>query len=522
MPFPNNQTVDVAFETGAAYEGDDIEIMAKSLTIDGQEMEKGVWTHEENAAIPEGITISMVSKKIEITESGEIDFAATYGAVDGYWQVTVASGVTVTNTTALAGTSGDVISVSGGGTFVQKVSSPDFSSEFRIGKAIVTVVEDRGLGTGRIRISGYSKAGGTSQLAFANGSEDIEMPNEIVVLGNGESGNQAKAQVYFGANSGLVTFSGDVDATDRVFSLFASTALAWTTVGADFTGSVTARQVTLDCRIYLFHGRVDADELYATGNANQGAARYTSGVYLYSSENRIGYCHARKSSVVYAEAVNVFGGSRLEMDIGDCTIGTNSQTVARLGGSASRASISAGTGASVFSTLTLTGGVAKATTSTKLANRMNFVIDDHGEAGDFVQVVTNYNGEATAHAMSGTIAVKRGMLRVEDKVTFTNVTGVDVSAEGALVLGSEATFGTAANVKKTGLTLRVAPEATVTVDDGLTVNVHRCWIGEEGLRAGDYTGEGGLSTATVLPQLTGTGVLHVGRSSGQGLILMVR
>ena len=515
MPFPNNQTVDVSFMTGAAYDGDDIEVFAKSLTIDGQVMEKGVWTHEDNEAIPEGITISMVSKKIEITESGEIDFAATYGAVDGYWQVTVASGVTVTNTTALTGAAGNIIAIAGGGTFVQEVASPGFASEIRIGKATVTVVSDRGLGTGRIVIDGKTKAGGTSRLAFANGDEPIEMPNEIDIRSNG--GSSDNSQLYFFDGTGLVTFSGDVSADGFDVYIWGTISTDWKTVGADFTGRVIVGLVQTGGRTIRFHGALDAERVCAFANASN--PKTISAVELYSPDNRIGYCYAARGGCIRVKEAESLGGAQIGMTTswtGEFSVYSNDQTAAYITGDCKGYINGAATGDPA--TLTLTGGVVSATMGlATLSDRMNIVVDDRGEAGDFVQVLTD-----ATHTMKGTITVKRGTLELGDSVSFKNLTGVGVSADGALVLGDNEVFGTAADVKKNDLTLRLDPDSSVTVADGVTVNVHRLWIGEEGKVAGDYTGAGGPSTATVLPQLSGTGILHVGHSSGQGLLLLFR
>ena len=129
--------------------------------------------------------------------------------------VTIASGVTVTNTTALVGTG--LLTVKGGGTLYLTQPSPNFSGDVYIGKATVAVTASDALGKGAVTIQGKTSAGGTSRIMFDNGSSAIELANDITIESTG--GSAANAQLYFVKNSAVVTVSGDIraDGTDFTF-----------------------------------------------------------------------------------------------------------------------------------------------------------------------------------------------------------------------------------------------------------------------------------------------------------------
>ena len=520
MPFPNDGTVDVAFATGAQYEGNPIEINAKSLTLDGVVQEPGYYTHDNAPAIPEGVTVFMISRTLTLGTSGEIDFAGTQGAVDGYWLVTVPSGVAVTNTTALAASSGiNAIEFTGGGTFVQLAESPDFDASVRIGKATLVATKSKALGVGNVAINGYDKENGTSRLYFDNGEEVVNFPNNIKIKNGctapGTSSQTKAAIVFAGGGQGKVALSGNVVTGTGKFVFY-----GFNNTTAEFSNkTVVSELYLLGSTYYDFIGDIVSEMLYAY--AGTGSSAYPPKLRLSSSENDIGVIKSRKSAQIDICAPNGIGGGAIafsSIGSGGVCLNGNCQTAAYVDneGSSDAGTLSGGTGNEV-AVLTVTGGVSKATTMVKLTDSLSLVVDDKGTAGDFVQVFSN-----GVHTMSGVIAVKRGTLELKGDATFKKVSSVEVDG-GELVLATDsATFGNETEVRSGNIDMTISAGGRVTVSDGLAVNVNKANVGGRGLPAGNYTGIGGPAGAIVLPQLGGTGVLHVCKTSGMGFVVILK
>ena len=522
MPFPSDGTVDVAFSAGAQYEGNPIEINAKSLTLDGVVQEPGYYTHDNAPAIPEGVTVFMISRTLTLGTSGEIDFAGTQGAVDGYWLVTVPSGVAVTNTTALAASSGiNAIEFTGGGTFVQLAESPDFDALVRIGKATLMVTKSNALGMGAVTVNGYDKENGTSCLCFNNGGDAIVFPNDIKIkigCASYDSESPTKAAIVFaGGEQGKVTLSGKVVTGKDKFVFY-----GYNDTVAEFSNEAIVSELHLYGNTYYdFIGAVTAEMLYAfsgTGGVNPPAK-----LRLRSSENDIAVIRSRKRARVDVYAPNAIGGAAIIFSASDGSgkgvyLNGNSQTAAYVdnAGSSDAGVLYGGNGDEV-AILTVTGGVASARTKVSLKEKLSLVVDDKGPSGDFVQVFSN-----GVHTMSGAITVKRGTLELKGDATFKKVSSVEVEG-GELVLATDsATFGNETEVRAGNIDMTISSVGRMTVSDGLTVNVHKANVGGRGLRSGNYTGIGGPAGATVLPQLGGTGILHVCKTSEMGFVVILK
>ena len=129
-----------------------------------------------------------------------------------------------------------------------------------------------------------------------------------------------------------------------------------------------------------------------------------------------------------------------------------------------------------------------------------------------------------ASPTTGSITVSNGTFAVVGATTFSNVTQI-VVADGAtfamggtaagafksvtrVTVGSKATFqmGLVEAFTTANLTLDLAADATVVVPDGATFDVSAILVDGDGLPVGTaYTGADGVSGATKIPQLSGTG-----------------
>lgn len=129
-----------------------------------------------------------------------------------------------------------------------------------------------------------------------------------------------------------------------------------------------------------------------------------------------------------------------------------------------------------------------------------------------------------ASPTTGSITVSNGTFAVTGATTFSNVTEIvvadgatfamDGTAAGAfksvtrVTVGAKATFrmGLAEAFTTANLTLDLAADATVFVPDGAAFDVGAILVDGDGLPVGTaYTGADGVSGATKIPQLSGTG-----------------
>lgn len=508
-PFPNDRSVDVVIWTGAQYEGEPMEIKAQSLIIDGFLQPDGYYTHENTPAIPEGLVVSMVSREITLSESGAIDFVGTYGYVDGYWQITIPAGVAVTNTTALSSSSSKTaIEFLGGGTFVQTAGNSGLTATIRIGKATVVATEEYALGIGDVVISGYNK--GASQLRFDTGDATMSFPNNVRVLKGCDSpttDSAVKAPLSFcGSSSGQIALSGSIVCEAEGNYVF---------YGQNFTrvyfqGPVSGySQYLYGDGHFDFSGPLTNDLLYAWSVSGLSAAKLS----LSTSASSLGRLLSRKNATLNLYAENAIGGGSVTFEGKGMELHGNSQIAAYVS-STTVGTLTGNTDGGV-ATLTLTGGVTLAESNATLKDNLSLVVDDSGSAGDFVQIFTN-----GTHTMGGELVVKRGTLTLAGASTFKSVSGVKVEGGEMRFETEAATFGSESEVRNAEMNMIITGAGRVCIADGLTVNVNRLSVGGLFVENGDYTGVGGPANATVLPQLTGTGVLHVCRPGRKGSVLV--
>lgn len=328
----------------------------------------------------------------------------------------------------------------------------------------------------------------------------------------------------FKSNSGeLIRFNGTVD----VSGAFVSTMRC----GIGFRNRLTTR-----------------DELYVSGAAGSPAS--TPYVYLYSDENGIGYLQTRINGSFVCKGTNVLGGGRLYFadcrSEGGLMLKTFDQRLSyaytQYDQLSKRALISAD--ATAGAVLTLTGtvaGVSAVCNYTPLQGKLSVVMDQCGEA----PCTQTFKGGA--HTTTGSITVRKGTLVFADNTsqatTLDKVPAVTVEGgELKLTTVTEAALASVTNLTISGGTFAVegpgqdpfgplastkaiasiSASGTLAIADGLTVSVKRLKIDGQFVDAGRYTGEGGPASATVIPQLTGTGVLAVGKSGPGGSILVIR
>ena len=498
------------------------------------------------------LTVEYTGKTIHLTENdAEIDLCELMGgSLSVPCDVIIDAGVTNYNTTALTGIY--PLTVTGGGVLVLNASSPDYTGEVYIGNASVRVTADQPFGTGKVTIAGYVGAGNkTSRIQFAN-TEEITIPNELEIV---DSGENAVFSSLKGAKK--VTFTGAVVARTGLrisdgHSTSTSTAIYWS-----FQDTVD-----VDAGLLYLEGygsmelcaKSTAPTLYAQGG---GSPAGKPQIHLYSSDNVIGCIQSRWEGAIFAEAENAWGGGRISDNTGyemTFSLKTYDQVMKYI-----NAGIYTGTSMSTEAqivadaagaTLTLTGTTSSQTTHRMRLNGGVSLVLDSANA-NFVQ--TFKGGTSTTKgsitAKSGTLAftddidktgkqkllstnyvslvnvpqlnVTGGAIRISpirDGI-FAGVTNLTVSAGSFAVEGpGQEPFGPLASTKAI---VSLSGSGTMAIADGLTVSVKCLLVDGQFVEEGRYTGEGGPSDATVLPQLTGTGVLAV-RRSGLGLYIILR
>lgn len=362
-----------------------------------------------------------------------VDDTIVFGEITEDSTITIASGETVTSSTAIIGSG--KLSVGGGGTLVLSAASSDYSGEIYIGNATVEVTTGYALGTGKVTIQGFAGAsGGTdttaiSQLRFSTGSTAATFPNAIDI----ETASAVKidgttyttSHLFFNANTAIVTLDGKITAQKDV-SISDTHSSNTDTIYARFTNDITAQSLaTFDgwCG-YQFDGKVTVSgQFYAIGAVSPN---HMTKFYLYSSENSLGYLQVRRGAKIVAKAENVYGGGYLTWRDSGATggypIGKFDQTIAYVKRSTSNTGyISADS--TVGATLTLTGGVATATaTLCDLQGALNITVDDCGAAGTFTQV---FAGDL-AYSLTGKLTAKRGTLKVTGAAAMPALKAIEV------------------------------------------------------------------------------------------------
>lgn len=507
------------------------------------------------------LTVTSRVKTIRITESGEVDLKALMGddALTKPWSVEIAAGVTATNTTAFEGLG---VEVTGGGCLAIATPSPEFTGGIYIGNAILVILcaAENPLGTGQVIIQGVKSAsGGTdmaavSQLRFAlDDSTPCRLANDILI----ESAYSVKiegdtiscSQVAFTKLPvGTVDFDGNlvskggmsVGCLEEVKS--ASAELICFNGTVDIAGVFVS---TMRCGIGFRNRLTTSGELYASGAAGSPAS--VPYIYLYSDENRIEHLQTRINGSFVCMETNVLGGGY--MYFADCRsdgglmLKTFDQRLSyvytQYDQLSKRALISAD--ATAGAVLTLTGtvaGVSAVCKYTPLQGKLSVVMDQCGEAA----CTQTFKGGA--HTTTGSITVRKGTLAFADnteqattldKVPAVTVEGGELklttataaalaSVTNLTISGGMFTLdGTGANAfgERSKAIASISGDGKLALADGLEANVKCLLVDGQFVDAGRYTGEGGPSDATVIPQLTGTGVLTV-RQSGLGVCILLR
>lgn len=510
------------------------------------------------------LTVTSRVKTIRITESGEVDLKALMGdeALTKVWGVEIAAGVTATNTTALEGLG---VEVTGGGRLAVATPSPEFTGGVYIGNAIVEILcaAENPLGTGPMIIQGIEDAsGGTdttavSQLCFTLGDDTpcrlandilIESADSVTISKKSYSCSQF---LFTKPPAGTVDFDGDVVARGSV-SFASDGAFIVTTVTAErirFNGTVDIvgnLVSTMRCGIGFRNRLTATGSAYASGSATSPAAAIPY-IYLYSDANSIKYLTTRINGSFVCEGTDVLGGSYLYY--GDCRASSalmlktfdQRLSYARTDNDAANKCGLISADASAGAVLTLTGtvaGVSAVCNYTPLQGKLSVVMDQCGEEA----CTQTFKGGT--HTTTGSITVKKGTLVFADNTsratTLDKVPAVTVEGgELKLTTATEAALASVTNLTISGGTFTldgtganafgalskavasISGDGKLALADGLEANVKCLKVDGQFVDAGRYTGEGGPSGATVLPQLTGTGVLTV-RKSGLGMCIILR
>ena len=403
----------------------------------------------------------------------------------------VASGVILTNASAIAGDfkvrktgAGRLDLTSAGNTFT--------SLDIDAGNVMAWV--GGSLGSGTITIKG-----GSGTLRFGSSMPATTFTNDIVV--NGDSTSTWPA-IFEEVRSKVLTLSGRVTSSGNLWIGTANGSKAATdTVYGEFSGSVTvaAGKTFYTSMAYgvKFTGVVDTDVIYTDSTHVQaqlpdpkdGNNNYPRcGVQFGNSANRIGKFRVGGWSSFTAIADGAWGGAWLyspasgESSRCQYRIGSTTQTCAYYSTDACKESVRLTTAMSLTGagTLTLTGGIAKASADIRFADA-SLVIDDRGEAGDFVQVLNNRPSPT-----KGSITVKRGTLALTGASSFTNLTALTI-AGGTLAVTSTAEkvferittlpigangrlfLGPGVDAFQQTIELQLTRGATLSIPDGLTV-----------------------------------------------------
>ena len=480
--------------------------------------------------------LELESTLIHITESGESDLQGAYPGKD--LVILIDSGVSFTNTAAFTGSK--AISVTGAGTLVSTVESPDYTGPIALGGGTLRGMVSNAFGVGTITIEGST----TADCGIWYGSETVATAydNDIIVK-HGTSIAHPAIRIITSAQKAVV-FNGSISSSGYLAMVDSGVGNSQGYTIVTFNGPVAAPGQTVE---------------YSTDNQTQWYGTLTVGClkarsiypsmgthHLYSSDNSIGRLHFYYTGC-RARAENAFGGADLHGEYGNNEEGRGpfdlygySQTIACLSweGNGINTKVVKNTRNAAV-TLTITGGVAVACTPYRMlagdndAKRISVTVDAGND--DFVQEFTN-----SYWTTFGDVTVKNGTLRFTGTTSATNVPSllvekgafeIDSTQANALrgvtnlVLGAEARLRVSARTVEpfgaanSEVALQMAETSTLELPEGAAMTVKKAWIGDCPVSAGTYTGVEGTG-ASVREQIFGAGRLTV--LSGGGLVIIFR
>ena len=454
-----------------------------------------------SAAVAAGLVgfMSLAAQAKDYT--GDInDGVIAFGEITESSTITIASGTTVSNQTAITGAGS--LAISGGGTLVMAAESPAYSGAITIDNTIVRLAAENPLGTGKVTLNGA-----TAQLLFECSIMDgTKLVNEFEI-----NDSTTEAQTFYfeypnkiaSADSPYLEFDGPLTVNDNMH-LYAvwSNNVSYIKV-AQFNNTVTAEgQIRFDSytnpqstkmSYYRLNGLVTAKSLYSAG---QSSSYSMPNVLLYHGTNSIGKLVGSYKGSFTAYAEDAFGGAAItktDVTRADLNLNGKDQTCAYVNVTVTSADQNSITTSSA-ATLTLTGGVASATSSKMfgLSGKLSLVIDDRGESGNFTQT---FNGGqstkgSTVMTTSGSIAVKRGNLAFTGSYKLASVPSISVDngsfslantneTEKAfagltqLTIGANGSFSVNSKINPfpdEGLALDLTTGASITLTQDMTVD----------------------------------------------------
>ena len=241
-----------------------------------------------SAAVAAGL-VGFMSLAVQAKDyTGDVnDGVIAFGEITEDSTITIASGTTVSNLTAITGTG--ALAISGGGTLVMAAESPAYSGAITIDNTIVRLAAENPLGTGKVTLNGA-----TAQLVFECAIMDGKtLVNEFEV-----NGSTIEAQTFYfekPTTDKYVIFRGPLTVNDNIH-LYAvwSNGVSGVRI-AQFTNSaVTAKgEIRFDSftkdstkmGYYALYGLVTAKSLYATG---ESSSRSMPNVLLYGCSGKCG------------------------------------------------------------------------------------------------------------------------------------------------------------------------------------------------------------------------------------------
>ena len=370
-----------------------------------------------------------------------VDGKIVFGEITEDSTITIASGETVTSSTAITGSS--KLSVGGGGTLVLSAASTGYSGEIHVGNATVKVTTGSALGMGNVTVEGCGTNGQISRLWFDVQDANATIPNDITF----ESEVETQAGLVFVFKTAKeIHFTGDIvarAALSMTYSRVDTTSnSSYSTKRFFFEGAVDVNGALeiLGQYGYVFSGPLKATYVYL--HADASTPNNIPYIYLNTTDVDVGYFMTRKTGRVVAMVENCFGNAGFRNNdssaSGGLGISTYDQKLAYLDGTDNtKKSCGIFADATTGATLTLTGGgsdtavTRAASTRLALSGKLNLVVDQTG-TGAYTQTIYGTN------TMSGTIAVKKGTLNLSGVALFRNVPEITVSG-GALNLDSKET-----------------------------------------------------------------------------------
>ena len=480
--------------------------------------------------------LEIQSTFIHITESGEGDLQGSHPDKD--LVILIDSGVSFTNTAAFVGSK--AISVTGAGTLVSTVESPDYSGPIALGGGTLRGVVSNAFGVGTITIEGSTTA--DCGVWYGSTTVNTAYDNDIVVRHDTSTTHPA-IRIVTSAQKAVV-FNGSITAAGYLAMLDSGSGNSQGYTLVTFNGPVSAPGQTVEYSTdnqTQWNGTLTAACLKATSGYPRMGTHH-----LYSSDNAIGRLHFYYLAC-RAHAANAFGGADIHGVAGNSEDGRGSfdlygydQTAACLTWEGSLTDTkNLKNGRNAAATLTLTGGVALARTcysmqggSSANGKRLSLTVDAGND--DFVQEFTN-----SYWATCGDVRVKNGTLRIAGSSNATNVPSIAVE-KGAfeldsvrtnalcgvtnLTLGAEARLSVTARsvtpfaANRSKVCLFMDDASTLDLPEGAAITVKKAYVGDRMVAAGTYNAAGEGPNA--LPQIVGKGTLTVLR--GGGLVLFFR